>query len=62
MKAIICAIVSISLLGLGSLWAKEVKVGEPAPGFTLENEKGEEVSLADYKGQNLVLVFSRAHW
>lgn len=30
---------------------------ELAPQFTLPNEKGEQVSLADFKGKNIVLYF-----
>lgn len=34
-----------------------VKVGEKAPDFTLKNQDGEEVSLSQYKGKNIVLYF-----
>lgn len=35
-----------------------VEVGQPAPEFTLSNQFGTPVSLADYRGQkNVVLVF-----
>jgi peroxiredoxin len=34
-----------------------VEVGKPAPDFTLLGEGNAEVSLADFKGQNLVLFF-----
>jgi peroxiredoxin len=34
-----------------------VKPGEPAPDFTLANHKGEQVSLADFRGRKLMLVF-----
>jgi peroxiredoxin len=34
-----------------------VEVGSPAPDFTLRNENGEEVTLSDLRGQNVVLVF-----
>ncbi len=34
-----------------------VAVGQPAPDFTLYGEGNAEVSLADFKGQNLVLFF-----
>lgn len=50
------------LLGSGSqtktqeLEAKP-KIGSLAPDFTLEDSKGKEVSLADYAGQNVLLVF-----
>ena len=40
-----------------------VKVGQPAPDFTLEDADGKNVSLADYRGKkNVVLVFYRGHW
>ncbi|MER2000166.1 MAG: peroxiredoxin, partial [Lysinibacillus sp.] len=32
-------------------------VGKAAPQFTLQNEKGEQVSLTDFKGKNVVLYF-----
>jgi peroxiredoxin len=34
-----------------------IAVGEQAPAFTLRNEEGEDVSLADYKGRKVLLVF-----
>ena len=34
-----------------------VKVGEKAPSFTLRNSVKEEVSLSDYKGKNVVVLF-----
>ena len=40
-----------------------VKVGQPAPDFTLEDSDGKKISLADYRGKkNVVLVFYRGHW
>ena len=40
-----------------------VKVGQPAPDFTLEDSDGKSVGLADYRGKkNVVLVFYRGHW
>ncbi|MBM7097762.1 MULTISPECIES: thioredoxin-dependent thiol peroxidase [Alteribacter] len=34
-----------------------VEVGQKAPEFTLKANSGEEVSLSDYKGKNVVLYF-----
>ena len=34
---------------------KTAKVGEPAPAFTLEDHRGKEHSLEDYKGRIVVL-------
>ena len=34
-----------------------VDIGKPAPDFSLLGEGNKEVTLADYKGQNLVLFF-----
>lgn len=34
-----------------------LKVGDKAPAFSLMNQDGENVSLSDYKGKNLLLYF-----
>ena len=34
-----------------------ITVGSKAPFFTLQNTDGKEISLADYKGKNVVLLF-----
>jgi peroxiredoxin len=34
-----------------------IEPGTPAPEFTLPNHKGEPVSLSDFRGQNVMLVF-----
>ncbi|HEX6689007.1 MAG TPA: redoxin domain-containing protein, partial [Solirubrobacterales bacterium] len=34
-----------------------IAAGETAPEFTLRNQEGEEVSLADYRGRKVLLVF-----
>lgn len=34
-----------------------IQVGQPAPDFTLFNTEKKEVSLSDYKGQNVLLLF-----
>lgn len=40
-----------------------VKVGQPAPDFTLEDSDGRSVTLSDHRGKkNVVLVFYRGQW
>jgi len=34
-----------------------IAAGEPAPEFTLRNQDGERVSLSDYRGRKVMLVF-----
>jgi peroxiredoxin len=34
-----------------------IAVGDEAPDFTLRNQDGEEVSLSDYRGRKVLLVF-----
>lgn len=34
-----------------------ISAGEPAPDFTLRNQDGEKVSLSDYRGRKVLLVF-----
>jgi peroxiredoxin len=34
-----------------------IAAGEPAPEFTLRNQDGEKVSLSDYRGRRVMLVF-----
>lgn len=34
-----------------------LKIGEKAPDFTLTSDKGERISLADFKGKQIVLYF-----
>jgi cytochrome oxidase Cu insertion factor (SCO1/SenC/PrrC family) len=40
-----------------------IKVGQPAPDFTLENIDGKPLSLSDFRGKkSVVLVFYRGQW
>lgn len=40
-----------------------VRVGDPAPDFTLASLAGPPVTLSDYRGEkDVVLVFYRGHW
>jgi hypothetical protein len=42
---------------------ERVKVGEPAPDFTLENKSRQAVTLSDFRGEkHVLLVFYRGHW
>lgn len=34
-----------------------IAAGEPAPDFTLRNQDGEKVSLSDFRGEKVLLVF-----
>tara|TARA_B100000949_G_C13945978_1_gene310830 strand:+ start:50 stop:193 length:144 start_codon:yes stop_codon:yes gene_type:complete len=34
-----------------------LNVGEKAPDFTLPNYNGEDISLSDFKGENIILWF-----
>jgi peroxiredoxin len=34
-----------------------ISAGEPAPDFTLRNQDGEDVSLADFRGKKVLIVF-----
>lgn len=34
-----------------------IAVGEPAPDFTLRDQDGEKVSLSDYRGRKVLLIF-----
>jgi cytochrome oxidase Cu insertion factor (SCO1/SenC/PrrC family) len=49
--------------GLASTDLERVNVGSPAPDFTLEDEKGNEIRLSQLRDQkNVLLVFYRGHW
>lgn len=40
-----------------------VRVGDPAPDFTLESETGVSITLSDFRRRaNVVLVFYRGRW
>jgi len=49
--------------GLSPTDLERVKVGQPAPDFTLENIDGKKVTLSDFRGKtSVVLVFYRGQW
>ena len=40
-----------------------IKVGQPAPDFSLENADGNMITLSDFRGKKtVVLVFYRGYW
>ena len=39
-----------------------LRVGDPAPDFTLKSIGLKEVSLRDYRGKNVVLLFYPLDW
>ena len=40
-----------------------IKVGQPAPDFSLENSDGNVMTLSDFRGKKtVVLVFYRGYW
>ena len=42
---------------------ERVKVGQPAPDFTLEDSAGQRVTLSSFRGKKfLILVFYRGYW
>jgi peroxiredoxin len=47
---------SISIFAMANA-PKTPAVGEKAPAFSVLDDRGEQVSLADFKGQNVVLYF-----
>ena len=42
--------------------AKEINVGEMAPGFNLKDQNGKDHTLADYKGKKVILSFHPLAW
>ena len=49
--------------GLSPTDIERVKVGSPAPDFTLEGMDGKQIALSDFRGKtSVVLVFYRGQW
>jgi cytochrome oxidase Cu insertion factor (SCO1/SenC/PrrC family) len=50
-------------VGLIATELDRVKVGQPAPDFTLEDADGKAITLSDLRGKkSVVLVFYRGYW
>lgn len=42
---------------------RRIKVGQPAPDFTLEDMEGKNITLSEFRGKKtVVLVFYRGYW
>lgn len=49
--------------GLKPTEVTRIKVGQPAPDFTLEDADGKALTLSDLRGKkSVVLVFYRGYW
>lgn len=46
----------------GATVTSTLKVGDKAPDFTLPAHGGREVSLSDYRGQNVFICFYPLDW
>ena len=42
--------------------SKTLVVGDPAPGFTLKTIGLKDVSLSDFRGKNVVILFYPLDW
>jgi peroxiredoxin len=66
MKKIFVFVTSLFLIITACLAQKPVSVTDTMPGFTILSTDGAKVSLSDFKGKNVMLVFPRGkvgdHW
>jgi cytochrome oxidase Cu insertion factor (SCO1/SenC/PrrC family) len=50
-------------VGLVATELDRIKVGQPAPDFTLEDADGKAITLSDFRGKkSVVLAFYRGYW
>lgn len=50
-------------VGLIATELDRIKIGQPAPDFSLEDVNGNTMTLSDFRGKkNVVLVFYRGYW
>jgi hypothetical protein len=59
--ALLAAYVFVLSYGLPGT-ERVVQVGQPAPAFALPDQEGRTISLDQYRGSSLVLVFYRGFW
>ena len=58
MSTILAIIASISLLMLSCSTAQIPQVGDKAPDFTLESIDGKSISISDFRGKTVLVVFT----
>ena len=56
MKALMFAMAVVAGLAAVPAWAADLKVGDPAPDFTLQATDGKTYKLSDFKGKQAVVL------
>ena len=57
MKALVCSMLAVAGLAMaGSAAVAELKVGDPAPDFSLQATDGKTYKLSDFKGKQAVVI------
>lgn len=61
---LLSVLIAAHLSATNASWrSTPIGVGDVAPDFTLEDQNGHKIALADARGQNpVVLVFYRGYW
>jgi hypothetical protein len=54
---VILALAALTLAACGGQTNDGLKIGDNAPDFSLQSSDGKEVSLADYRGKQPVLLY-----
>ena len=55
-RALQIAFIAVAIAALGAAAATELKVGDPAPPFSLPGSDGKTYQLAAYKGKQAVVL------